>query len=117
LPTPGSPLTRTCTSPLLAYSGTLQTISVSLQLVMSSALTVGVPMGSRTNWTSLVPLVAPKFTPVIVTERFAPDAPVSGLTLLMTGDVGSAVVLTSSTSSMNTPLSVRDASLTNMNAM
>ncbi len=67
--------TVTTTFPVVAPGGTVATILVALQLVVLAI----VPL----NLTVLVPLVAPKFVPVIVTE--APTAPEDGDKFEMVG--------------------------------
>jgi len=76
-PTPllATPPTITTTLPVVAPAGTCTTMLVALQLVGVAA----VPL----NFTVLVPCVAPKFAPAIVTEL--PTAPDAGLTLVMLG--------------------------------
>ena len=61
---------------MLAPAGTKTTIDVALQLLIDVA---AVPL----NVTVLVPCVAPKLEPLIVTE--APAGPEPGETLLITG--------------------------------
>ena len=70
-----SPLTVTCTLPDVAPLGTGTTICVSLQL----AGVARVPL----NFTVLVPCVAPKFVPVIVTT--VPTGPEVGDKVVMLG--------------------------------
>src|SRR5579864_4924046 len=70
-----TPPTVTTTFPVVAPLGTGATMLVALQLVAVAV----VPL----NVTVLVPWVAPKFVPVIVTE--VPTAPELGETLLMLG--------------------------------
>ena len=71
-----TPLTVTTTLPVVAPVGTLATMDVVVQLVIVVAV---VPL----NFTVLVPGVAPKFVPVIVTD--APAAPEVGERLVMLG--------------------------------
>jgi len=78
-----TPLALTTTLPVVAPVGTVATIEVALQLEIVVAVVV-------LNLTVLVPWVAPKFVPVIVTE--APTAPVVGDKLVMLG-VGRTVKL------------------------
>jgi hypothetical protein len=78
-----TPLTVTTTLPVVAPVGTFATILVALQLVIVAA----VPL----NVTVLVPCVAPKFVPVIVTD--VPTVPDVGLRLVIAG-VGSTVNVT-----------------------
>jgi hypothetical protein len=75
-------LTVTTTLPVVAPVGTVATIDVALQLPIVVAV---VPL----NLTLLVPCVAPKFVPVIVTD--APTAPVVGDRLLMLGAAANRV--------------------------
>ena len=70
-----TPPTVTTTFPVVAPLGTGTTIIVALQLVGSPA----VPL----NVTVLVPCVAPKFVPVIVTD--VPTGPDVALRLVMLG--------------------------------
>jgi hypothetical protein len=70
-----TPPALTTTLPVVAPLGTGATIDVALQLLGVAV----VPL----NFTVLVPCVAPKFVPVIVTD--APTAPVVGEILLMLG--------------------------------
>jgi len=81
LPLLPTPLSATTTLPVPAPAGTVATIDVGLQLVIDVATVV-------LNFTVLVPCVAPKFEPAIVTE--APIAPVVGVRLVMLG-VGTTV--------------------------
>ena len=76
-----TPLTVTTTFPVVAPVGTVVTMEVALQLVIIVAVVV-------LNFTVLVPCVAPKFVPVIVTD--APTAPDVGERLVMLG-VGNTV--------------------------
>ncbi len=76
LPLLPTPLRATTTFPVVAPLGTVATMDVALQLAMLVAV---VPL----NLTVLVPCVAPKFVPVIVTD--APTAPVVGERLVMLG--------------------------------
>lgn len=69
-------LTVTTILPVVAPLGTIATIDVALQLVMDVAV---VPL----NFTVLVPCVAPKFVPVMVTD--APTAPEVGERLVIVG--------------------------------
>ena len=82
IPLLSTPLAWTTTLPVLAPVGTGTTIDVALQLVGVAA----VPL----NLTVLVPWVAPKLVPVMVTD--APTAPEVGDRLVMLG-VGSTVKL------------------------
>lgn len=75
-PVLATPLTVTTTLPVVAPDGTVATMDVSLQLVMEVA---GVPLKA----TVLVPWVAPKFVPEIVTN--APTAPVFVESVLIVG--------------------------------
>src|SRR5260370_8873642 len=75
MPLLGTPKTATRIFPVAASVGTTAMICVSAQLVMLA----GVPL----NVTVLVPCVAPKFVPVIVTA--VPVGPDVGLTPLMLG--------------------------------
>src|SRR5579863_1560883 len=75
-----TPLTIATTGPVVAPVGTAATRLVALQLVTVDAVPLKV--------TVLVPCVAPKLVPVMVTA--APTAAVAGLRLLMAG-VGSTV--------------------------
>ena len=79
-PTPllGTPPTVTTTYPGVAPAGTVTTMLVALQLVGVAA----VPL----NFTVLVPCVAPKFVPVIVTD--VPANPDVGLSVAMLGAMG-----------------------------
>jgi hypothetical protein len=77
------PPTVTTTFPVVAPVGTAATMLVALQLVAVAA----VPL----NVTVLVPWVAPKFAPVIVT--LVPTSPDVGLKLVMLG-AGAAVTVT-----------------------
>jgi hypothetical protein len=76
-PTPllATPPTVTTTLPVVAPVGTVATMLVALQLVGVA----DVPL----NLTVLVPCVAPKFAPVIVTD--VPTGPELGLRLVMLG--------------------------------
>lgn len=67
--------TRTTTLPLVAPTGTFVTMLVELHVVMVAT----VPL----NLTVLVPFVAPKFDPAIVTD--APTAPELGVNVVMLG--------------------------------
>ena len=78
-----TPPTVTTTFPVVAPAGTGTTMLVALQLVIVVAV---VPL----NVTVLVPCVAPKFVPVIVTD--VPTAPDVGLRLVIVG-VASTVKL------------------------
>src|SRR5208283_2568270 len=75
IPSLATPPTVTMTFPVVAPLGTGTTMLVALQLVGAPA----VPL----NVTVLVPCVAPKFVPVIVTE--VPTAPDVGFRLVMLG--------------------------------
>src|SRR5947199_227966 len=83
IPLLSTPLACTTKLPVVAPVGTGTTIDVALQLVGVAA----VPL----NLTVLVPWVAPKLVPVMVTD--APTAPEVGDRLVMLG-VGSTVKLT-----------------------
>src|SRR5947209_10353072 len=83
IPLLSTPLAWTTTLPVLAPVGTGTTIDVALQLVGVAA----VPL----NLTVLVPWVAPKLVPVMVTD--APPAPEVGARLVMLG-LASTVRLT-----------------------
>lgn len=76
-----TPLNATTTLPVTAPVGTVATIELAPQLAIDVAV---VPL----NFTVLVPCVAPKFEPAIVTD--APTAPVVGERLAMLG-VGTTV--------------------------
>ena len=76
LPLLAAPLTVTTTLPVVAPVGTGTTIEVALQLVMVVAVVV-------LNFTVLLPCVAPKFVPVMVTD--APTAPEVGVRLVILG--------------------------------
>ena len=76
-----APDTVTTTLPVVAPVGTVTTIDVALQLVIAVAVVV-------LNFTVLVPCVALKFVPVIVTD--APTAPDVSDRLVMLG-VGTTV--------------------------
>jgi hypothetical protein len=69
------PLTVTCTAPVVAPSGTVTPMEVALQLETAA--------GSPLNRTTLVPLLAPKFCPEMVTT--VPGAPLAGERLVMLG--------------------------------
>src|SRR6516162_4023878 len=71
----GSPPTLTTTLPVAAPLGTVTVMLVALQLVAVAATPL--------NVTVLVPCVAPKFAPVIVTE--APTDPEVGLRVVIVG--------------------------------
>jgi hypothetical protein len=75
-----TPPTVTTTFPVVAPAGTDATMLVALQLVGTAV----VPL----NFTVLVPCIAPKFAPVIVTE--APTSPELGFKLVMLGTVRAA---------------------------
>jgi hypothetical protein len=79
-----SPLTVTTTFPVVAPAGTGTATLVALQLVG----VVVVPL----KVTMLVPCVAPKFIPVMITE--VPTKPEDGLRLLMNGDGNVTVKIT-----------------------
>src|SRR5205814_5798723 len=68
----------TITLPVEAPTGTTATIEVALQLVIDVA---SVPL----NWTVLVPFVAPKLVPVIVTE--VPTGPDVGASCVIDGGI------------------------------
>jgi hypothetical protein len=70
-----TPPTVTTTLPVVAPAGTGATTLVALQLVGTAAMPL--------NFTVLVPCVAPKFTPLIVTD--APTKPEVGFKLVMLG--------------------------------
>src|SRR6266404_1176839 len=76
------PPTVTTTVPVVAPAGTSAAMPVALQLVGIAA----VPL----NLTVLLPCVAPKFVPVIVTE--APASPDAGFTLVMLGAGAAEIV-------------------------
>src|SRR5271169_2525884 len=83
IPLLATPPTVTTRFPVVAPLGTGTTMLVPLQLV-------GVP-GVPLNVTVLVPCVAPKFVPVIVTE--VPTVPDVGLSVVMvSADLGTAEV-------------------------
>lgn len=73
---PAVPFRMTKTYPVLAFAGTCVTMLVALQLVGVA----GVPL----NKTVLLPCVAPKLDPLIVTG--VPTGPTVGLRLEMIGD-------------------------------
>jgi len=79
-PTPllATPPTITTTLPVVAPAGTCTTMLVALQFVGVAV----VPL----NFTVLVPCVAPKFAPAIVTE--VPTSPDVGFRLVMLGGGG-----------------------------
>src|SRR5882724_10891819 len=77
IPLLATPFTVTTTGPVVAPVGTGATIDVALQLVGVA----GVPL----NVTVLVPCVAPKFVPEIVTD--VPITPDVGFKLVMVGAV------------------------------
>src|SRR5207245_2665872 len=79
-----TPPTVTTTLPVVAPAGTGATMLVALQLVAAAT----VPL----NFTVLVPCVAPKFAPAIVTE--APTNPDVGFKLVMLGPAAVTVKLT-----------------------
>jgi hypothetical protein len=87
------PPTVTTTLPLVAPAGTGTTMLVALQLVGVAV----VPL----NFTVLVPCVAPKFAPVIVTE--APTKPDVGFKLVM---LGPAAVIVNNTPLLAAPPTV-----------
>jgi hypothetical protein len=70
-----TPPTVTTTFPVVAPAGTVATMLVALQLVGVAAIPL--------NVTVLVPCVAPKFAPVIVTD--VPTTPDAGFKLVMLG--------------------------------
>ncbi|MGB2636895.1 MAG: hypothetical protein WAM58_23410 [Candidatus Acidiferrum sp.] len=78
------PSTETTTLPLVALEGTVATIDVGLQPVAVAAMPL--------NVTVLVPCVASKFVPVIVTD--VPTGPELGDTLVTLGPVPGTVKLT-----------------------
>jgi hypothetical protein len=78
------PLTVTTTLPLVAPEGTVATIDVGLQPVAVAAV--------PSNVTVLVPWMAPKFVPVIVTD--VPTGPELGDKAVMLGPVPGTVKLT-----------------------
>jgi hypothetical protein len=80
-PALATPPTVTTTFPVVAPVGTVTTMLVALQLVAAAA----VPL----NFTVLVPWVAPKFKPAIVTV--APTSPEAGFRLVIVG-TGSVTV-------------------------
>ena len=73
-----TPPTVTITFPVVAPVGTVATTLVALQLV---TVVAGVPL----NVTVLLPWLAPKFVPAIVTN--VPTGPDAGLTLVIVGGV------------------------------
>jgi hypothetical protein len=77
-----APPTVTTTFPVVAPAGTAATMLVALQLVGVAA----VPL----NFTVLVPCVAPKFAPLMVTE--VPTRPEAGFKLVMLGAGGVVTV-------------------------
>jgi hypothetical protein len=79
-PTPllATPPTVTMTFPVAAPAGTGATMLVALQLV-------GIAV-TPLNFTVLVPCVAPKFVPAIITE--VPTGPEAGFRLVMLGTTG-----------------------------
>jgi hypothetical protein len=77
----GKSFTATTTLPVVAPAGTVTTIDIALQLVGVAAMAL--------NVTVLVPWLAPKFVPVIVTA--APTAPEEGDRLVMPGGGGGAL--------------------------
>jgi hypothetical protein len=76
------PLVRTIRFPVVAPDGTWTTMLVLLQLSGMAGVTL--------NVTVLVPCVAPKFVPVIVTT--VPTRPALGLRLTMLGTAGVVAV-------------------------
>src|SRR5713226_3634217 len=95
-PTPllAAPPTVTTTLPVVAPAGTGTTMLVALQLVGVAAIPL--------NFTVLVPCVAPKFAPAIVTD--APMTPDVGFKLEMLGD---GIVTVKPTPLLATPPTVR----------
>src|SRR5208337_7187 len=93
VPLLATPPTVTTTFPVVAPAGTGATMLVALQLVAVAA----VPL----NLTVLVPCVAPKFAPVIVTD--APTNPEVGFRLVM---LGAGTVTVKLTPLLATPLTV-----------
>src|SRR4029077_17848732 len=91
IPLLATPFTVTTTGPVVAPLGTGTTIDVALQLVGVA----GVPL----NATVLVPWLAPKFVPVIVTD--VPTGPEVGFKLVMVG-----VVTVNSTPLLAAPFAV-----------
>jgi hypothetical protein len=79
-----TPPTVTTTLPVVAPAGTGATMLIALQLVGTAAIPL--------NFTVLVPCVAPKFAPVIVTVL--PTAPDTGFKLVMLGAATVTVKLT-----------------------
>jgi hypothetical protein len=88
-----TPPTVTTTFPVVAPAGTSTTMLVAVQLVAVTAIPL--------NFTVLVPCVAPKFAPVMVTA--APTAPDVGLRLVM---LGAALVTAKFTPALATPPTV-----------
>jgi len=93
IPLLGTPPTVTTTFPVVAPVGTVTPMLVALQLVAVAA----VPL----NCTVLVPCVAPKFAPLIVTEL--PAKPDAGFRLVM---LGAGVVTVKLTPLLATPPTV-----------
>src|SRR5580693_1075201 len=87
-----TPLTVTTTLPLVVPVGTVATMLAALQLVGGAAFPLNVIV--------LVPCVAPKFAPAIVTE--APTTPEVGVRLVMLG----GGVTVKATPLLATPLTV-----------
>jgi len=79
-----TPPTVTTTFPVVAPAGTAATMLVALQLVGVAVIPL--------NFTVLVPCVAPKFAPLIVTD--APTYPEFGLRLVMLGAGTALLTLT-----------------------
>jgi hypothetical protein len=96
-PALATPPTVTTTFPVVAPVGTVTTMLVAVQLVAAAV----VPL----NLTVLVPCVAPKFTPVIVTV--APTDPDVGFRLVM---LGAVVVIVKTTPGLATPPTVTTTS-------
>jgi hypothetical protein len=84
MPLLAAPPTVTTTFPVVAPAGTSTTTLVALQLVTVEAIPL--------NVTVLVPCVAPKFAPLIVTEL--PTNPEVGLKLVMLGAGAALLTLT-----------------------
>ena len=79
-----NPPTVTTTAPVVAPAGTVTPMLVALQLVVVATVPPRV--------TVLVPCVAPKFVPVMVTA--VPDAPEFGLTVAIVGPAVEIVKIT-----------------------
>src|SRR5205085_2158834 len=96
-----TPLTVTTTGPVVANAGTATTIVRSLQLVGVAATPLKV--------TVLVPRVAPKLTPEMVTD--VPAGPAVGVRLLMVGAVLVSVAHLTAASKSAPPLAVKLAAV------